>query len=96
MQCRTVFLECVKQLGGRSQPLSFQLQTCLSFDEDFQAILLLAELPLVREVLRLQGRPRQSNRHHQRQSRPKSKEHGKTLNGSGEHELDSGTRGARS
>ena len=79
MQCRTVFLECVKQLGGRSQPLSFQLQTGLRFNKNFQAILLLAELPLVREVLRFQGRPRQRDRHHQRQCRPESKEHGKTL-----------------
>lgn len=79
MQCRTVFLECVKQLGGRSQPLSFQLQTGLRFNKNFQAILLLAELPLVREVLRFQGRPRQRDRHHQRQCRPETKEHGKTL-----------------
>ena len=79
VQCRTVLLERIKQLGRRPQPLSFQLQTGLRFNENVQAILLLAELPLVREVLRFQGRPRQRDRHHQRQSRPESKEHGKTL-----------------
>ena len=78
MQRRVASLKSLKQFGGRSQPLSFKLQTGLSFNKDFQTVLLLTEGPLVRQVLRLQSGPDQRDRHDQSQRCAESKEHGKT------------------